>query len=118
MQGFAAAAHGVHADNVVVAGGLAPFFRPPPGGRAAAPLTFMRELLCMKPNDRPKSSCPGGPLEFDVWSQHPYTSGDARHTANSPFDVSLGDMPEVRQAAARRRARRTDQGATARFACG
>ena len=38
LQGFAAAAHGVHADNVVVAGGLAPFFRPPPGGRAAAPL--------------------------------------------------------------------------------
>ena len=94
LQAFAAAAHAEHADNVVVAGGLAPFFRPNPGSRAAAPLTFMRELLCMDSRDRPKS-CPGGPLEFDVWSQHPYTSGDARHTANSPFDVSLGDMPEV-----------------------
>jgi hypothetical protein len=97
LQGFAAAAHDVHADNVVVGGGLAPFFRPSPGGRAAAPLTFMRELLCMKRDDRPKPSCPGGPLELDVWSQHPYTSGDARHTANSPFDVSLGDMPQVRK---------------------
>ncbi|MDP9293101.1 MAG: hypothetical protein M3O90_01540 [Actinomycetota bacterium] len=94
LQGFASAAHAVHADNVIVAGGLAPFFRPNPGGRAAAPLTFMRELLCMDARDRPKA-CPGGPLEFDVWSQHPYTSGDARHHANSPFDVSLGDMPEV-----------------------
>lgn len=95
LQGFARAAHAVHADNVVVAGGLAPFFRPSPGGRASAPLTFARELLCMDAANRPKPSCPGGPLEFDAWSQHPYTSGDARHSANSPTDVSLGDMPEV-----------------------
>jgi len=94
LQGFAAAAHSVHADNVVIAGGLAPFFRPSPGGRAAAPLTFMRDLLCMDARNRPKA-CPGGPLEFDVWSMHPYTSGDARHHANSPFDVSLGDVPEM-----------------------
>jgi hypothetical protein len=97
LQGFARAAHAVRADNVVVAGGLAPFFRPTPGGRAAAPLSFMRELLCMTAADRPKPSCPGGPLEFDVWSQHPYTSGDAFHHANSPLDVSLGDLPEVRR---------------------
>jgi hypothetical protein len=95
LQGFAQAAHAVHADNVVVAGGLAPFFRPQPGGRASAPLTFARELLCMDAANRPKASCPGGPLEFDAWSQHPYTSGDARHSANNPDDVSLGDMPEV-----------------------
>ncbi|HEV2785484.1 MAG TPA: hypothetical protein VGV67_03775, partial [Solirubrobacteraceae bacterium] len=95
LQGFARAAHGVHADNVVIAGGLAPFFRPSPGGRASAPLKFARELLCMDDANRPKPSCPGGRLEFDAWSQHPYTSGDARHSANSPFDVSLGDIPEV-----------------------
>lgn len=95
LQGFARTAHAVRADNVVVAGGLAPFFRPSPGGRASAPLTFARELLCMDARNRPKASCPGGPLEFDAWSQHPYTSGDARHSANSPYDVSLGDMGEV-----------------------
>jgi hypothetical protein len=97
LQAFAVEAHGVHANNVVVGGGLAPFFRPQPGLRAAAPLTFMRELLCMRRDDTPKPSCPGGPLAFDVWAQHPYTSGDARHSANSPFDVSLADMPRVRK---------------------
>ena len=95
LQGFARAAHAVRSDNVIVAGGLAPFFRPSPGGRASAPLRFARELLCMDDRNRPKASCPGGPLEFDAWSQHPYTSGDARHSANSPYDVSLGDIPEV-----------------------
>jgi hypothetical protein len=95
LRSFATAAKRVRADNVIVAGGLAPFFRPEPGGRAASPLTFMRALLCMDARDRPKASCPGGPLPFDVWSQHPYTSGNAWHHANSPYDVSLGDMPKV-----------------------
>jgi hypothetical protein len=85
----------VHADNLVIAGGLAPFFRPQPGGRAAAPLTFMRELLCLTKLNRPRANCPAA-LNFDVWGQHPYTSGDADHSANSPDDVSLGDLAEVR----------------------
>lgn len=93
---FTTAVHRVHADNVVVAGGLAPFFRPSPGGRAAAPLPFMRRLLCLSRRNRPLSNC-GPPLRFDAWSQHPYTSGDADHSANSPDDVSLGDLPEVRK---------------------
>lgn len=95
LRAFSSAARAEHADNLIVAGGLAPFFRSSPGGRAAAPMLFIRELLCMDASNKPKPSCPGGPLEFDVWSQHPYTSGDARHSANSPHDVSLGDIPEV-----------------------
>lgn len=96
LAAFSAAVHRVRADNLVIAGGLAPFFRPRPGGRASAPLTFMRELLCLTAANRPRANCPGA-LHFDVWGQHPYTSGDADHSANSPDDVSLGDLGEVRR---------------------
>lgn len=96
LSAFADAVHAVHADNVVVAGGLAPFFRPAPGGRAAAPLTFMRSLLCMSKRNRPLANC-APPVHFNAWAVHPYTSGDADHSANSPDDVSLGDLPTVRR---------------------
>lgn len=96
LRAFGDAVHAVHADNVVVAGGLAPFFRPDPGGRAAAPLTFMRALLCLSRRNRPLPDC-APPLPFDAWAVHPYTSGDADHSANSPDDVSLGDLPAVRR---------------------
>jgi hypothetical protein len=92
---FSAAVKRVHRDNLVVAGGLAPFFRPTPGGRAAAPLLFMRRLLCISGRNRPLRGCT--PLRFDAWSHHPFTSGDPTHSALSPYDVSLGDLPEMRR---------------------
>jgi len=90
---FASAVHGVHRDNLVIAGALAPFGRP---GRATSPLTFMRRLLCMSKGRRPKPKCRKR-TRFDVWSHHPYTSGGPTHQAVSPDDVSLGDLQDMRR---------------------
>jgi hypothetical protein len=80
VNAFAAAAHAVRPDNVVVAGLVAPFtFRHDPG-----PLTFMKAVL-------------GGRIQFDVWAVHPYTSGGPRHHAIKSTDVSLGDLPKARK---------------------
>jgi RimJ/RimL family protein N-acetyltransferase len=79
VNAFAAAAHSVRRDNVVVAGLVAPFtFRKDPG-----PLTFMKAVLA-------------GRTEFDVWAVHPYTSGGPRHHAQKSSDLSLGDLPRAR----------------------
>lgn len=76
------AIHRVRAGNVVVAGGLGPFAGP--GGRyGMSPLPFMRAVLAE-------------PVPFDVWSQHPYTSGPPARRAANRGDASIGDLPQVR----------------------
>ena len=81
VNAFAVAVHGVHKDNVVIAGGVSPFgFK----AVAAPPLTFMRQLLAAR-------------IRFDVWSDHPYTTGGPTHRATNKGDVSLGDLPEMRR---------------------
>ena len=95
---MARAVHGVHRDNFVIAGGLAPFggnSNDPSGGQVDGqerirPLEFMRAMLCVKPACNKKS-------EFDVWSHHPYTYGGPTHSAFHPDDVSMGDLGEMRQ---------------------
>jgi len=93
---FATAVHRVHADNLVVAGGLSPFTVSNSYAQSVAPLRFMRELLCMSSGPRPHATC-SARLEFDVWSHHPYTSGGPTHKARLPDDVSLGDLKEMRR---------------------
>jgi hypothetical protein len=87
----------VHASNLVVAGGLAPFSI---GNRdpavVTAPLKFMRELLCLKGRVRPRATCRDR-TRFDIWAMHPYTTGGPLHTAAGPDDVSLGDLPAMRR---------------------
>jgi hypothetical protein len=92
---FAKAVHAVHADNLVVTGGLSPFHIYYGEGPAAAPLEFMRGLLCLSTRNTPLPGCE--PVHFDVWSHHPYTSGDPTHKAQFPLDVSLGDLPKMRR---------------------
>lgn len=99
----AQAVHGVHRDNVVVAGGLAPFggeTNDPSGGPVGGqirihPMEFMRRLLCMSAGSKPESTC-GEKVEFDVWAHHPYTYGGPTHKAFDPNDVSLGDLDKMR----------------------
>lgn len=105
VNAAAQAVHAVHVDNVVVAGGLAPFggnMNDPSGGpvpnqERIHPLQFMRQMLCMS-NDakQPKATC-GDRTEFDVWAHHPYTYGGPTHSAFHPDDVSLGDLGEMRR---------------------
>jgi hypothetical protein len=90
LTAFSTAVHGVHSNNRVVAGALAQFGI----GRRISPMFFMRELLCLTNDKRPRSTC-SAKVSFDVWSHHPYTRGDAFHKAQGVDDVSLGDLPRM-----------------------
>jgi hypothetical protein len=86
---FAAGVKSIHTDNLVIAGGTAPFG----GNLNVPPLTFMRELLCLSPSLQPKCT---EKIHLDIWAHHPYTSGGPTHHAYSANDASLGDLPEMR----------------------
>jgi len=96
----AAEIHAVNKDNVVIAGGTAPFRDIDPEVVALdkdwGPLKFMRRLLCIDNAGRPICA---NRTSFDIWSTHPYTSGGPTHHAELPYDVSLGDLPEMHSAA-------------------
>jgi hypothetical protein len=91
---MAAAVKGVHSDNVVVAGGTAPFRDLGVRHTNWGPLGFMRELLCLDRQLRRKCAAR---VRFDVWAHHPYTSGGPTRKAVLADDVSLGDLPEMRR---------------------
>lgn len=96
VNAVAAAVKGVSGSNVVVAGGVSPFRDMTPEtyqqNHDWGPLTFMRAFFCLSPKLR--STC-SAKARFDVWSLHPYTSGDPNHHAVLPDDVSLGDLPKL-----------------------
>ena len=96
VNAVAAAVKGVDQSNLVVAGGLAPFrdITPETYKQDAdwGPLSFMRDLLCLSASLKPTCRTP---VQFDVWSTHPYTSGGPTHHAVLPNDVSLGDLPKM-----------------------
>lgn len=102
VNAMARAVHAVNRDNVVIAGGLAPFggvirSGPDPDRyqERIAPLAFMRQMLCMSTGAKPKPTC-AETAEFDVWSHHPYTNGGPTTEAEGRDDVSLGDLDEMR----------------------
>lgn len=98
LNGFAAAIHAVHRDNLVVSGGLAPFRDITDSvlkqDKDWGPLSFMRDLLCLSKALKPTCK---DKVSFDVWATHPYTSGNPTHHAVLPNDVSLGDLPQMRR---------------------
>lgn len=98
VNGFAASVHGVHSDNLVVAGETAPFQDITPivlkQRKDWGPLTFMRDLLCLSRSLKPTCK---DPVHFDAWAHHPYTSGGPTHHAVLPDDVSLGDLGKMRR---------------------
>ncbi len=98
VNSAASALHKVHPDNVVIAGGTSPFGDTTPEVQNVdpdwGPLKFMRRLLCIDDAGRPTCA---NKVAFDVWATHPYTSGSPSHHANMPYDVSIGDLPEMRK---------------------
>jgi Cellulase (glycosyl hydrolase family 5) len=86
--------HGVDPHNVVVAGALDPFKNRTKRFHTVAPLAFMRKLLCVSKGAHPHATCQT-PVEFDVWSHHPYTFGGPFAHARLADDVSLGDLPRM-----------------------
>ena len=103
VNAVAKSVHAVHKDNIVVAGGLAPFggdINDPSGASVGGqirvhPMDFMRRFLCMSSGSKPEATC-GDKVELDVWAHHPYTYGGPTHKAYDPDDVSLGDLGEMR----------------------
>jgi Cellulase (glycosyl hydrolase family 5) len=97
VNAAAAAIHGVHSDNVVIAGSTYPFGDNIPSVFALdkdwGPLKFMRRMLCI--DDAGQPTC-DQTASFDVWSTHPYTAGGPTDHANQAYDVSLGDLGTMR----------------------
>jgi hypothetical protein len=97
VNAVADAVHAVDPSNLVVIGGLDPFSHKKSKKQAwysVAPLAFMRSLLCVSKGAHPHSTC-SNPVEFDVWSHHPYTYGGAFGRAQLADNVELGDLPEM-----------------------
>jgi hypothetical protein len=99
LNAFSKAVKGVSPSNVVIVGGLAPYGIQEKGEAindvlSVAPLRFMRELLCVSAGPKPRPTC-STKVSFDAFAVHPYTWGDPQHTAYSPDDVAMGDIPEV-----------------------
>ena len=94
VNAFARGVKIVHADNLVIAGALAPYSSTT--GNGVPPLTFMQQFLCMTGmRIRPRPHC----LErahFDIWSMHPYTWGGPTHHATTTGDLALGDLPAMK----------------------
>jgi hypothetical protein len=98
VNAVAASVHAVDSDNLVVAGGLDPFGHRKNKHQAwnsVAPLAFMRSLLCLSTGKHPRSTC-HDKIHFDVWSHHPYTYGGPFGKAQTPDDVELGNLGQMR----------------------
>jgi hypothetical protein len=94
VNAVAPAVKAVHADNLVIAGALFPFFIDRPSAQAIAPLRFMRQFLCMRKKLVPKANC-GPPVSFDVWSHHPYTEGSPTHPTGSEDSISISGLQRM-----------------------
>jgi hypothetical protein len=95
VNAFATAVHGVNRSNLVIAGALDPFENLAKTFVAQAPLAFMRSFLCLSKGAHPKATCKTK-VQMDAWSHHPYTFGGPFGKAKRPDDVSLGDLPKMR----------------------
>ncbi len=94
LAAFTPAVHGVNAENVVIAGGTAPFGHRSRDIQVTAPMRFMRELLCMSKRRPYRPTC-ATRVPFDAWGHNPYTDGGPTHRAYSADDVSLGDLARM-----------------------
>jgi hypothetical protein len=88
----AAAVHGVHDDNLVIAGNQSPFTR----STAVGPLFFMRQLLCLRDGATKPPTC-DKPIHFDIWAHHPYTAGGPMHKVADKDSVSIAELPEMKR---------------------
>jgi hypothetical protein len=95
VNAFAGPVHAADPANIVVAGDLDPFGNKTARFQTTAPLTFMRSLLCISKGAHPHATC-NVPVDFDVWSHHPYSFNGPFGSARRPNDVSLGDLPKMR----------------------
>lgn len=99
LVAFATGVKAVDPSNVVILAGLAPYGiqnkgQPINNTLSVAPMTFIRDLLCVSGGRTPHATC-SMRVPFDVMSVHPYTWGGPTHKAYSPEDVAIGNLPAV-----------------------
>jgi hypothetical protein len=105
LNAAASAIHRAAYGNVVIAGETSPFGGP--ASTRARPLAFMEKVLCVSEKRvrkvsrgkvtyvwTYKSACKTR-VQFDVWSQHPYTEGGPSMKAHTHGDVPLGNMSDM-----------------------
>ena len=95
VNAFADAVKSVSSQNLVVAGTLGPFGHNSKDIQVIAPKTFMADLLCVSPQAPYHKTC-SQRTRLDIWAHNPYTNGGPDWHAYSPNDVSIGDLPEMR----------------------
>jgi hypothetical protein len=93
INAFYAGVKSVDRSNLVVAAGLGPIAVPK---WTIGPMSFTRQLLCMRSNARPRKGSCGGGVRFDIFAIHSYTTGGPTHTGGVN-DVQLGDLPKLRR---------------------
>jgi hypothetical protein len=77
----------VDPTNIVVAAGLGPIAVPK---WTIGPLSFARNLLCIRGHERPRPSSGGcSEIRFDIFAIQPYTTGGPTHVGGKN-DVQLG----------------------------
>jgi hypothetical protein len=97
LNAFYPAVKAVHADNIVVSAGTAPFGSRP-GGSRMKPLKFWRSLLCLKKKHgklKPRRRC-SDPVELDVLAHHPI-SGNPRRRARHHGDATIRELRVIRR---------------------
>jgi hypothetical protein len=90
LRSFHAAVKGVDPANLVITGGTAPYGEDP-GGDRSRPVTFLRELLCL----RGGAGC-DAPVPFDVLAHHPINAGAPSAPAEHPDDATTPDIDRIR----------------------
>jgi hypothetical protein len=88
----------VHADNVIVTAGTAPF-GDSPGGTRIRPLDFWRKVMCVtrKRGKEVPKQCSREP-QFDILAHHPINlSGGPNRRARHPDDASTPDFDKVKK---------------------
>jgi hypothetical protein len=94
LNGFYAGVKSVQPTDLVVSAGVAPNGEPAGVGRIA-PVSFLREMLCLGAAGRSaREPCPEPP-HFDVLAFHPLSVGDPDLSAASSLDVSISDAAKI-----------------------
>jgi hypothetical protein len=82
LNGAYARIKAVHADNLVVAAGTAPYGDAPQYDNRMTPVRFLRELLSSRV----------APAKLDAIDHHPYATGSATSHALLPENVAIPDL--------------------------
>jgi hypothetical protein len=93
INAFYAGIKGVDPANLVIAAGLGPIAIPK---WTIGPMSFARQLLCMRTNLRPTRDSCGGGVHFDIFAIQPYTTGGPSHEGKVN-DVQLGDLAKLQE---------------------